>query len=465
MPNIAFYFRRVTPVTRLLILGAIVLQPAISQQLDEMFQKLVERVHPSVVQVIARGLSEGETGGAVRSSKGAGSGFIVDPSGFIVTNAHVVAGAKRIQVVLPALNEAAAGRRSVLKPYGKTVAAELVGMDRETDVAVLKVAQTGLPALRFGDSDSAKQGKVVFAFGSPFGLDDSVTMGVISSVARQVRPDDPMIYIQTDASINPGNSGGPLVGVDGAIVGINTFIVSRSGGNEGVGFAAPSNIVKSVYEQIRQHGRVRRGQIGVIAQTISPDLAAALSLQQDWGVLIADVAPKSAAEAAGLEVRDIVLALNGKPMENARQFGVNIYQHAGATITLDLLRGNQKVTKTVAVLERPQDPDRILSLLSGDANAVPRLGILGVELDARVTPLLPPLRKPAGVVVAGATADLAASQDGGLEAGDVIYAINTTTVRSLADLRAAVQDLPRGATVALYIERLGQLQFVLIELE
>jgi serine protease Do len=453
-------------VMRLLWVCVLATAAACAQsQLDDLFQGLVERVHPAVVQVIARGISETEQGGAVQDRKGAGAGVIVDPAGFIVTNAHVVSGSRRVQVVLPVLAEAGAARKSVLKPFGKTVPADVVGMDRETDIAVLKVAQTGLPALKFGDSDSLKQGKVVFAFGSPFGLDNSVTMGVISSVARQVRPDDAMIYIQTDASINPGNSGGPLVGVDGALVGINTFIVSRSGGNEGIGFAAPSNIVKNVYDQIRKHGRVRRGQIGVIAQTISPALARALSLEQDWGVLIADVAPKSAAEAAGLEVRDVVVALNGKPMENARQFGVNIYQHAGNVIALDVLRGDRKIAKKVAVLERPQDPDRILSLIEGDANTVPRLGFYGVDLDGRVAPLLPPLRKLAGVVVAGTTAELAASQDGGLHAGDVIYALNSTSVRSLADLRGAVQNLPRGEIVALQIERLGQLQFVLLEIE
>jgi serine protease Do len=319
--------------------------------------------------------------------------------------------------------------------------------------------------LRFGDSGAIRQGKIVFAFGSPFGLDNSVTMGVVSSTARQVRPDDPMIYIQTDASINPGNSGGPLVGTDGALIGINTFIVSRSGGSEGIGFAAPSDIVRNVYEQIRKHGRVRRGQIGVIAQTISPELARALALQQDWGVVLADVAPKSAAQAAGLEVRDIVVALDGKPMENARQLGVNIYSRTGDTITLDILRGDRRLSKSVAVLERPQDPDRILSLITGDSNTIPRLGILAVELDARVTPLLPPLRRLSGVVVAAITAALGTSVDGGLQPGDVIYSLNATPVGALADLRAAVQNLPRGDVVALHIERLGQLQFVLLELE
>jgi serine protease Do len=352
----------------------------------------------------------------------------------------------------------------VLKPTGKRLPAEVVGLDRETDLAVLKVAQSGLGALRLGDSETLRQGQIVLALGSPFGLENSVTMGVISSVARQVRADDSMIYIQTDASINPGNSGGPLVNIDGQVIGINTFIVSRSGGNEGIGFAVPSNIVRAVYEQIRKYGRVRRGQIGVIAQTITPELAKALALGEDRGVLISDVAPKSAAEAAGLEVKDIVLSLNGKPMENARQFGVNIYQHAGETITLELLRAGRRISKGVAVLERPSDPDRILALAAGPENVVARLGILAVDLDQRVVPLLPPLRRLAGVVVAGTVAGLSSREDS-LRAGDVIYSVNTTGVRTLAELKAAVQGLPPGAPVAVHIERLGQLQFLLLELE
>jgi len=162
----------------------------------------------------------------------------------------------------------------------------VIGVDRETDVAVLKIAEKGLHPLRFGDSEALRQGAALVAFGSPFGLENSVTMGVISSPARQIRPDQPMIYVQTDAAINPGNSGGPLVDVNGSLIGLNTFIVSSSGVNAGVGFAAPSNIVRNVYEQIRKNGRVRRGQIGVQAQTLSPELARLLKVGHDSGVIV-----------------------------------------------------------------------------------------------------------------------------------------------------------------------------------
>jgi serine protease Do len=435
--------------------------------LSTQFEELVEKVDPAVVQVITRGFAPAEEEGGtglLRARRGSGSGVLVDPSGYIITNAHVVGTARRVQVLLPQPSEEQMRFTSVLKPAGKLVPARVVGTDRETDIAVLKIEGTNLPNLKFGDSEKLRQGQMVFAFGSPFGLENSVTMGVVSSVHRQVRQDDPMIYIQTDASINPGNSGGPLVNPAGEVVGINTFILTQSGGNEGVGFAAPSNIARSVYEQIRKHGRVRRGRIGVIAQTITPAIAAGLGLPRDWGVILADVEPSAPAHAAGLEVRDIVLALNGKPMENARQFGVNIYQNAGETITLDVLRAGKEMKIRVAVAERPQDPERILALVSGDANIVPKLGILAVDLDEKVMPLLPTLRKLSGAVVAGIVADMS-SREEPLAAGDVIYSVNNMPVRSLADLKAGVEKLPQGQPVVLHLERLGRLQYVVFELE
>ena len=190
-----------------------------------------------------------------------------------------------------------------------------------------------------------KPGQIVMAFGSPLGLNASVTMGVVSAVARQLEPEDPMIYVQTDAPINPGNSGGPLVDADGRVVGINTLIYSQSGGHEGIGFAAPSNIVRNVFDQIRKTGRVRRGEIGVITQTITPLIAEGLGLSQDWGVVDSDVDPNGPGGRAGLQAGDIVLALDGKPMENGRQFQVNFYTRGvGAPVTLEILRGEARVT-------------------------------------------------------------------------------------------------------------------------
>lgn len=435
------------------------------RQMSRQFEALVHRVDPAVVQIITTGFTSGGQDGSpmVRVSRGNGSGVVVDSSGYILTNAHVIRNARTVQVLLPEPAEEAAQFRSVVKPAGKKFAARVVGQDRQTDLAVLKIEQSNLPHLAFEDSEKLSQGQLVLAFGSPFGLENSVTMGIISSVARQIRPDDPMIYLQTDAAINPGNSGGPLVDPEGKLVGINTFILSASGANAGVGFAVPSNIAKAVYEQIKAHGFVKRGQIGVIAQTITPGLAQALGLSQTWGVIIADVSPQSAAEAAGLEIRDIVLTFNGKVMENARQMGVNVYASSGQTVTLEILRGTEKLTKQVAVLERPQDPDRILSLVEGEQNHVPKLGILAVDLSEKVAPLLPPLRRLSGAVVAGVIVDLSAEEPF-LLPGDLIFSINNTKVGGLAELKAAVQALPSGQPVVLHIERLGQFQFVAADL-
>ena len=213
----------------------------------------------------------------VSTQRASGSGVVVDPQGFIITNAHVVRGAQRVRVELPPAGDG----RSVLVGRGRIVTAEVVGLDLETDLAVLKVAEQNLPSLTFGDSDDLKAGQLVIALGSPLGLQHTVSLGVVSAVARQLEPESPMIYVQTDASINAGSSGGPLVDLRGRLVGINTLIASRAAGNEGLGFAAPSNIVRTVYEQIRKSGRVRRGDIGLRAQTLTPTLSAGLGLSRD----------------------------------------------------------------------------------------------------------------------------------------------------------------------------------------
>ncbi len=433
--------------------------------LSGQFQALVEKTNPAVVEILVRSFTnEAESSPLLKTARGNGSGVIVSPDGYIVTNAHVVANARRIQVNIPLSFEQGKLHQSVLKPAGKLVPATIVGQDAATDVAVLKVEEKGLPALEFGDSESLRQGQLVFAFGSPLGLANSVTMGIVSAVARQVRPDDPMIYIQTDASINPGNSGGPLVDADGKLVGINTFILTQSGGSEGIGFAAPVNIVKTIYSQIREQGRVRRGQIGVVTATITPLLAQALGLEHDTGVLIEDVAPQSAASAAGLQINDIVLALNGKIIENSRQFGVNIYQNAGKTIELDVLRGLKPQKISVAVLERPEDPDRLITMLDGEKSRVRKLGILAVDLDEKTIPLFPSLRTFTGVVVAGITADLAAAEMH-LAPGDIIHKLGQTQVLNRAGLEEALKAKEHGQVVALHVERQGRLMYVLVEID
>ena len=263
--------------------------------------------------------TEGRVAGTtdlVRTQRATGSGAIVDASGYIVTNAHVVRGAQRIRVEVPTVPTGG----SILGARGRLLDGRIVGLDLETDLAVIKVETTGLPTLTFGDSDDLRAGQIVVALGSPLGFYNSVSLGVVSAVARQLEPESPMVYVQSDAAISSGSSGGPLVDLRGRIVGINTLVASREGAaGEGLGFAAPSNIVRAVYEQLRQHGRVRRGDIGVRPQTLTPVLATGLGLARDHGVVLADVLPGGPAAQAGLRPGDVVVALDGKPMENGRQ--------------------------------------------------------------------------------------------------------------------------------------------------
>ena len=427
--------------------------------LSRELQALSERARPAVVQVLTTGYAPAD--GQLVKQRVTGSGVILDADGYVVTNAHVVQGARRVQVALAGLATGPPEARSILKAPGRVVGAVVVGMDAETDLAVLKLAEKGLPVLALGDSEALRPGELVLAFGSPLGLENSVTLGVVSAVARQVRPDDRMIYIQTDASINPGNSGGPLVDGQGRVIGINTFIYSQSGGNEGIGFAAPSNIVRYVFDQIRRTGRVHRGEIGVRVQTVTPGLAAGLGLRQDWGVVLADVPPDGAAARAGLRIGDLILRLDGKVMENARQFEVDLYPRPpGGSVSLDVMRGGQRLSYVVTIAERLRDPERFADRVSPERNSVARLGVLALDLDDTIAQLLPPLRARAGVVVA--TAEGRAGPDP-LQSGDVIYSINQEPVTGVESLNQALARLGPNSAVVLKVERAGELRFVVLE--
>ena len=438
-------------------------------RMSDAFESLVQRVMPAVVQVFATGYvtppsAAGRPESLLTPQRNTGSGVILDPEGVIVTNAHVVAGANRIQVALAPQPGGLAPQSSILKRRGALLEAELVGFDEETDLAVLKVAGPRLPALELGDSDRLRTGELVLAFGSPLGLENSVTMGVVSAVARQLRPEDPMIYIQTDAPINPGNSGGPLLDTQGRVIGINTLILSQSGGSEGIGFAAPSNIVGHVTQQLRRFGRVRRGEIGVHAQTITPVLAAGLDLAREWGVVLGDVYPGGPADQAGLQAGDVVVKLDGKPMENGRQLDVNVYRKPiGGTVRLEVLRGEQALGFEVRVVERLDSSIDLTDMVSPKENIIPRLGILGLDLEAHVVERLPPLRQRDGVVVAARSAGAPFHEDG-FEPGDVIHAINRIQIRSLAGLRTYLATLPQGAALVVQVERRGRLRYLSVSL-
>ena len=255
-------------------------KPAASQdplvRMNEAIAALTSQVWPSVVQILVTSygpredLNRGDTSTVVGRQRSSGSGFVIDPDGYVVTNAHVVSGAQRVQIVLPAGNVDGT-LTSALSGKAYELPARIVGITTELDLALLKVDGQKLPALPLATYSQLRQGETVFAFGSPIGLRNTLTHGLVSAVARQVDPDSPLIYVQTDAPINPGNSGGPLVNIRGEVVGVNTFIVSQAGGNDGLGFAIPSATARTVFRQLKQYGQLRRQEIGMSMQTITSD--------------------------------------------------------------------------------------------------------------------------------------------------------------------------------------------------
>jgi|HubBroStandDraft_1064217.scaffolds.fasta_scaffold03735_2 serine protease Do len=470
---------RAALVRSLLLAGlAALVQTAFAQErkleavesLSESLEKLAQRINRSVVKIVTTGYGISEDSDSGNASlltrqRATGSGVILTADGYIVTNAHVIQGARRIRVQLPVSDRAARLSHSLTKPAGTVLEAKVVGQDRETDVAVLKIEATDLPHLILGDSRELRQGQLVMAFGSPLGLQNSASLGVVSAAARQLRQDSPMIYIQTDASINPGNSGGPLVDMSGRVVGLNTMILSQSGGSEGIGFAIPSDTLRNVYTQIRKEGHVHRGQIGASVETITPLLAAGLGLTQDWGVLVADATPDGPADKSGLRPGDIVLNLDGKPMENARQLEVNLWRFpVGDKVSLEVLRGVDRLTMDVPVTAQDDDPQRFADLVDPEKNLIPKLGILGVGIDRRLAAMLPDLRKQYGIVVAARAAD-AEGLDVDLRPGDVIYAINNEPTTTVAALTTALGQMKSGDAVVLQLERDGALMYVAFEME
>jgi serine protease Do len=443
--------------------------------LSDSVESLANQVNRSVVQVFSTGFTLGEEDeesgtntGLITKQRATGSGVILTPDGYVVTNNHVVSNAQhvRIQLAWSPIEQGDPGH-SIMRQRGKILEAKVVGVDRESDLAVLKIdAGMALPALQLADSEKLRQGQVVMAFGNPLGLNNSVSLGVVSSIGRQIRPDDPMIYIQTDAPINPGNSGGPLVSADGEVVGINTFILSQSGGSEGIGFAIPSAIVKNVFEQIRKDGHVHRGEIGISAQSITPELAAGLGLKRDWGVILGDVLPDGPADQAGLKPGDIILSLDGKPMENARQFEVNLYriplQHK---VTVEFERGTDTLKAQVMVAEREDDPFRFLDLVKPENNTVVPLGIVGIAITKQLQKALPETRKPYGIIVAARSGQPEYSGQGGLKLGDVIYSINGSPVATLDALRSSLHGLKSTDPLVLQIERDSKLMFLTLSEE
>jgi serine protease Do len=441
------------------------------RKLNESVDALIRKVSPSIVQILVTGYGtleeskSGNTGVVIGRQKAIGSGFVIDPEGYVITNAHVVSGAQVVQVVLPPSNPDGS-LRALLSSRTDILPARVVGVSRQIDLALLKIDNlpAKLPALPIAPYRNLRQGEVVLAFGSPEGLRNTVTLGVVSSVARQTDPDSPMVYIQTDAPINPGNSGGPLVNVDGAVVGVNTFILSQSGGNEGLGFAIPSSVVGVAYQQLRKFGHLHRVEIGIGIQTITPVLAAAMNLPRSYGVIISDVDPEGPALKAGLRVGDVLVSIDGRMAESIPYVSFRLMSLSdGEKVHLEVQRGRDKLTFDVPVIERTDNMDQITALADPEKNLVRPLGILGIEIDKKVAAMAPDLRDPFGIVVAARSSD--ASSEIPLQTGDVIRTLNGEPMESLDKLRAALAALKPGAPVAIQIQRDEKLMYVSFTLE
>ncbi|MGA9979314.1 MAG: trypsin-like peptidase domain-containing protein [Candidatus Sulfotelmatobacter sp.] len=437
-------------------------------QLNDALESLAARVSPAVVQILVTGYGplheedSAQTALIVRQHA-VGSGVIVDPNGYIMTNAHVVEGAQRIRVALPLPMSDSAGQ----VPEGKRriLEARLLGMHKETDLALLKIDDTDLPTLSLMSQQRPRVGQLVFAIGSPEGLQNSVTMGVISALARQPDPTKPITYIQTDAPINPGNSGGPLVDMNGAVVGINTFILSSGGGSEGLGFSIPARVVDFVYHSLRKYGHVHRVEIGAVAQEITPTLADGLHLPRRWGVMVVDVKPGGPAASAGLKIQDIVLFADDRRIETLPSLTSALYLHrVDQVLKLEILRGREKKILYIPAIEHHDQMDQLLDAANPENSLISRLGILGVDLTPELRSQLGSLRLPSGVIVVGRTADLILP-DTGLQAGDLIHQLNTTSIDSMEGLRAAVRELKTGDPVVLQVERDGGLMYLSFEME
>jgi serine protease Do len=288
-------------------------------------------------------------------------------------------------------------------------------------------------------------------------------MGVVSSAARQVDLDAPALFIQTDAPINPGNSGGPLVNADGEVVGINTFILSGSGGSEGLGFAVPTPVARFVYDGLRKRGYVHRVEIGISAQGITPELAAGLGLARDWGVVVSDVAPGGPADKAGLREGDVLEAVDGRRIDSLPDLTAALYLAKDALLQVHLVRGDQPQELQVRAVELNQPLDQMADLNNPDKHLVRQLGILALDVDDKVRQMVH-LRRPSGVIVVARTLD-GTSVNSGLSPGDVIHAVNRVTVDSVEALRRVVETRKRGEPVVLQVEHDGRYHYLFFDME
>ncbi len=382
-----------------------------------------------------------------------GSGVLVSSDGYIITNNHVVEKADEITVTL----------------YDQqNYRGKIIGTDPKTDIAVIKISSDDLPEINWGNSDELQVGEFVLAFGNPFSLGHTVTMGIVSAMGRaNVGIADYEDFIQTDAAINPGNSGGPLVNVKGELVGINTAIFSRTGGYQGIGFAVPSNMAKSVMTQLINEGKVTRGWLGVTIQNFTPELAKEFGLKKLAGALVTDVFKGSPAELAGVQRGDVILKMNGKDVRNVEALRNMISQtKVGSSIKLKAIRNGKPFEISINIAEFPQEiaqsvPAETQDRLRTDENTLAGFSVMDLTRD--IAKQLDLSRNEKGVVIVRVQ-PYSAAEDGGLKKGDVIQEINKKKVRDLDDFNRTTSSLRQGDTVLLFINRGGNKFYVTLKI-
>jgi serine protease Do len=374
-----------------------------------------------------------------------GSGVIFTPDGYIITNNHVVEDADEINVTLHTFEE-----------YEATI----VGRDPKSDVALLKIeSKADLPYVTFGDSDTLRVGEWVLAIGNPFGLQKTVTAGIVSAKGRAINNESYGNYIQTDASINPGNSGGPLFNLNGEMVGVNTAIFSRTGGNIGIGFAIPVNMAKNVLAQLKEHGKVTRGWLGVMIQQVTPDLADNFGLDRPIGALVGQVVPGSPAEKAGLNAGDVIIEYNGKEVSQMSMLPAMVASTSvGEKATIVLIRDGKKQNITVEI-GKMEDEDSVLA--DTETGTSKKIGITVQELTPKLAESLG-IEEVQGLIVSDINPGSAAAEAGILR-GDIILEINREKVESIVQYRNALVAAQEKKSILLLIKRDQHTRFVVIE--
>jgi len=380
-----------------------------------------------------------------RRERSLGSGVIVSPDGYIITNNHVVDGATDIKVSLQDRRE---------------FRAKLVGTDPKTDVAVLKIPATGLKALELGNSTATRVGEFAIAIGNPFGVGETVTMGIVSATGRgNLDIEDYEDFIQTDAAINPGNSGGALINARGELIGINTAIISGAGGNQGVGFAIPISMVKGVMQQIIEHGKVVRGYLGLLIQPVTPALAKAFGLAEARGALVGSVTADGPAGHAGVQKGDVIVAIDGRPVKDAQALRLGVAQMApGTEVKLGILRDGRQKEIAVKLAELPERGQAMAE--SGAAKGP----LSGIQVEA----LTPQIARQLGIdpatrgVVVSNVAEASPAADAGLRRGDVIEEVGRKPVASVAEFQRAARAAGQGS-VLLLVNRGGNTSYLVIE--